>query len=201
MSSTGAFPELISRARAGDQDAVAQLVRTYEPQVRRLIRVRLSDPQLRRVYDSADIFQSVFAVFFVKVIEGCYDPKEPREFIRLLTAMAYNKIIDHARKPSRRRTMEMDPHLWESLASDEQSPSAVVALQELLQKVGRLLTAQEYRLAERRADGRGWPEIAAEFGGKPDALRKKLKKALDRVRSQFGQPGEGDERVGGQDTV
>jgi RNA polymerase sigma-70 factor (ECF subfamily) len=199
MSHDQTFAELISRFRAGDQNAAAELVRTYEPQVRRLIRVRLSDPQLVRILDSADIFQSVFAVFFVKIVEGWYDPKEPAEFIRLLTAMAYNKIVDHARKASRRRTVDMEMQVWDDLASSEDSPSSIVAMQELLQKVRRLLTAEERHLAEQRAEGRSWPEIAAECGGKPDALRKKVQKALARVRRQLGLQGQNNERSGGPD--
>jgi hypothetical protein len=50
----------------------------------------------------------------------------------------------------------------------------------------RQLTDEERHLAELRVRGRGWQEIAAECGGSPDALRKKLDRALDRVCLQFG---------------
>jgi hypothetical protein len=49
-----------------------------------------------------------------------------------------------------------------------------------------LLTEDERRLAEQRADGRSWPEIAAEVGGTPEAVRKRLERALDRVCQQLG---------------
>jgi len=46
------FGELLRLVRAGDADAAAELVRQYEPEIRRTIRVRLTDPRLRRVVDS-----------------------------------------------------------------------------------------------------------------------------------------------------
>jgi RNA polymerase sigma-70 factor (ECF subfamily) len=55
------FRELIQRIRAGDGQTAAELVRRYEPTIRRVARVRLLDTRLQRVLDSMDICQSVFA--------------------------------------------------------------------------------------------------------------------------------------------
>jgi hypothetical protein len=41
-------------------------------------------------------------------------------------------------------------------------------------------------MAELWAQGQGWPAIAAALGGPPDALRKQLTRALDRVARQLG---------------
>jgi hypothetical protein len=41
-------------------------------------------------------------------------------------------------------------------------------------------------LADRRALGRSWADIAAEVGGKPDALRLRLSRAADRVAHDLG---------------
>ena len=48
------------------------------------------------------------------------------------------------------------------------------------------MTDEERQLADRRAEGLEWPEIAAQVGGRPDALRKKLDRALDRVTAHLG---------------
>ena len=40
------FDELIRRVRAGDPDAAAELVRNYEPAIRRAVRFRLADARL-----------------------------------------------------------------------------------------------------------------------------------------------------------
>jgi len=62
--------DLIARVRAGDQAAAAELVRDYEPHVRRAVRIQLRDPRLRSVFDSADICQSVMASFFARLALG-----------------------------------------------------------------------------------------------------------------------------------
>ena len=61
------FAPLMELVRRGDQRAAAELVRRYEPEVRRFIRFRLSTPALRRTMDSLDICQSVLFKFFVEV--------------------------------------------------------------------------------------------------------------------------------------
>jgi DNA-directed RNA polymerase specialized sigma24 family protein len=55
------FQNLIERVRARDEGAATELVRRYEPMVRRAARVRLAD----RLLDSMDICQPVMASFFV----------------------------------------------------------------------------------------------------------------------------------------
>ncbi|MBV8676698.1 MAG: hypothetical protein JO355_05950 [Planctomycetaceae bacterium] len=73
-SSAGAegpsFAEFIRRIRAGDKRAAAELVERYEPVLRRVVRVRLRNPRLRRLIESVDICQSVFASFFVRTVLG-----------------------------------------------------------------------------------------------------------------------------------
>jgi DNA-directed RNA polymerase specialized sigma24 family protein len=161
------FHELIRRVRAGDGEAAAELVGHYEPEVRRFIRLKLTDSRLQRAVDSADICQSVLANFFVRVAGGQFDLREPAQLVRLLVTMAKNKIIDHARKPAQRRTSGAEPAFWAGVAGRERSPSDVVARQELLDELRRRLTDDERRLAEERAGGRGWQELAAEHGTTP----------------------------------
>src|SRR5579871_5050344 len=77
MAEENPFQQLMRRIRAGDQDAAAELVREYEPAIRRAARVWSLDPRLRRVFDSMDICQSVFASFFVRTALGQYDLQRP----------------------------------------------------------------------------------------------------------------------------
>ena len=57
MSEPASFEELIRRVRAGDQDAATELVRRYEPAIRRAVRFRLADTRLQRVLDSREAKQ------------------------------------------------------------------------------------------------------------------------------------------------
>jgi hypothetical protein len=66
MPEPPAHDELIRRIRAWDQDAAAELIRRYEPAIRRAVRVRLADARLGNLLESMDICQSVLKSFFVR---------------------------------------------------------------------------------------------------------------------------------------
>ena len=68
----------------------------------------------------------------------------------------------------------------------EASPSRQLAAQDLLEEVRRRLTSEERQLLELRDQGLDWAEIAAARNGSPEALRKRLARAIDRVSAQLG---------------
>jgi RNA polymerase sigma-70 factor (ECF subfamily) len=189
MAEDSPFQDLLGRVRAGDELAALELVRRYEPAIRRAIRIRLVDSRLRRVLDSADICQSVFGSFFVRTALGQYELDTPQQLLALLTDMGRKKLADQerkegaARRDARRVETIPDQNL---LAAPDDSPSRQVALRELVEEFRRRLSPEERRLAEQRADGQGWGEIAAEEGGSPEGLRKKLERAVDRVALELG---------------
>src|SRR4051794_13645581 len=92
------FADFIRRIRGGDAQAAVELGQRYEPVVRLEVRVRLSDPRLRRVLDSQDICQSVLASFFVRAAAGQYELEGPDDLVRLLVVMARKKLAFQARK-------------------------------------------------------------------------------------------------------
>src|SRR2546421_6543117 len=92
------FVDLIQRVRAGEQNAAAELVRRSEPAIRRVVRVHLRDPRLRRVLDSTDIAQSVLATFFVRANLGQYELDSPESLLRLLATIARNKLTNQANR-------------------------------------------------------------------------------------------------------
>ena len=54
MSEQTTFEDLLRRVRGGDQGAAAELVRQYEPTIRRVARVRLLDTRLRRLLEAME---------------------------------------------------------------------------------------------------------------------------------------------------
>ena len=73
----------------------------------------------------------------------------------------------------------------EAIAGPDRTPSSEVATRELLQeRPGR--SSDERSLLEWREQGREWPEIAAELRSSPEALRKRLARAIDRVAHELG---------------
>jgi RNA polymerase sigma-70 factor (ECF subfamily) len=190
MSGEAAFQDLMQRVRGGDNDAATELVRRYEPALRRVVRLRLSDARLRRAFDSMDVCQSVLGSFFVRAALGQYDLANPDQLLKLLAQMARHKVTDQVRRQRAgqrdvRRTAD-DTGAAAAIASVEPSPSAHVAGRELLEAVRQRLSPAERELADERGRGREWGEIAAERGESPEALRKRLARALDRVSQQLG---------------
>jgi RNA polymerase sigma factor (sigma-70 family) len=191
VSADETFLDLLRRVREGDQPAATDLVKRFEPELRRVVRVRLNDPRLSRLLDSADVCQSVLANFFVRVGLGEFDLRRPEQLLHLLIVMARNKLRDKARRQQAvrrdQRRLEAQPDgALGGLAAREPGPARVAAGRDLLAEVRRLLTDEERHLADQRALGREWGEIAAELGVPPDGLRKKLSRALDGVVARLG---------------
>jgi len=197
VSEDGAFDELIRRVRIGDEAAAVELVRTYEPIVRRFVRVRLAGSRLRRVFDSMDVCQEVLGSFFVRVALGQYDLDAPQKLLNLLVTMAKNKVAMKARRRQPEQVNSPDglPQRLdeEALPAAGPSPSQEATLRELFQRIREELSEDERRLADLRAEGRPWVEIAAELGDSPEALRMRLARAIDRVGRRFHLEGTSDE--------
>lgn len=185
------FSDLVRRVREGESAAAAELVRLYEPEIRRVVRVRMTDPRLRRVVDSMDVCQSVLANFFLRASAGQFDLNQPDELIALLVAMVRNKVVDQARrmqagKRDSRRVEAGGDSVFDRMAGDTQSPDRIVADREIVAEARRRLSPDERYLAEQRALGREWNELAEELKTSAEALRKKLTRALDRVAAELG---------------
>lgn len=189
MAETGDFAALLERVRAGDEGAAAELVRRFEPEVRQAVRRKLTDRKLRQVLDSMDVCQSVYLNFFLRATAGEFELAGPEDLVRLLVTMARNRVVDHARKQQagirdKGRERPLDTQA-QGVASPGPSPSRVVAGREILDRVRSLFTEEERRLADLRAQGRSWAEMAAELGGTPDGLRMKLSRAVDRISREM----------------
>jgi RNA polymerase sigma-70 factor (ECF subfamily) len=190
MSEDASFRDLLERVRARDEQAAAELVRRFEPAIRVAVRVRLTDPRLRRQFDSMDICQSVLANFFVRAASGQFELERSEQLVNLLVTMARNRLINEvgkhraARRDQRRvQTGEVDEAAF---ADPEPTPSVVVANRELLDEARGRLTEEERHIADQRAQGRAWADIAAQTGEKPDALRMRFTRAMDRVAQELG---------------
>ncbi len=184
------FQELIRRVRAGDEAAATELVRSYEPAIRRAVRIRLADSRLARAFDSMDICQSVMASFFVRAALGQYELNAPDQLLRLLATMARHKLADQVDREQaecrdNRRVEEGSAETREVMTAAS-SPSQQVAARELLQEVRRRLSPEERQLLELRYQGLDWSAIAAQVGGSAEALRKRLARATDRVARDLG---------------
>ncbi len=190
MQDSPDFRDLIRRVRDRDPDAAAELVRRYEPTIRRVVRIRLRDAGMRRLLDSTDVCQSVLASFFVRTALGQYEVDTPAQLLNLLTAIARNKLTNQAnRLRAKRRDIRRDTAAGDggpAVADDASDPSEQASAREILEKVRARLDPAELYLAEQRGAGRSWQDLADELGGTDVALRKKLTRALSRVMAALG---------------
>jgi RNA polymerase sigma-70 factor (ECF subfamily) len=199
-SNSESFQTLIARVRSGDEQAASELVRLYEPAIRRAARVRLLDTRLNRLLDSMDICQSVLASFFVRTALGQYELETPDQLLKLLATMTRNKLANQvkghgrARRDFRRVATEQgdcDDQAAsgagaQEIAAHDPTPSRDVAARELLEEAMRRLSPEEKRILDRREQGGQWTEIAEELGSSPEAIRKRLARAVDRVAHELG---------------
>jgi RNA polymerase sigma-70 factor (ECF subfamily) len=190
MSSQAVFTEFMRRVLSGDREAAADLVKRYERAIRLEARTKGVDPRLGRLFDSVDICQSVLASFFEGAAAGRNELSEPAQLAGLLMAMARRKLAFQAR---RQRAQRRDHRRAEAMPAEdfdppgaEQTPSAIVSNEEILQKFRQGLSDEERRLTDGRAQGQSWEELAAEMGGTPEAKRKQFHRAASRVVEQLG---------------
>src|SRR5262249_51363820 len=158
--------------------------------IRRAVRVRLADARLKSLIDSMDICQSVMKSFFMRAAAGQYDLETPEQLLKLLSAMARNKLTVQARKEfaqrrDRRRAVPQGTEQDRPVAPGG-GPSREVAARDLLHEVRRRLSPEEQQILELRNHGEDWAAIAARLGGGAEALRKRLARALDRIALELG---------------
>lgn len=191
MSDDASFPEFIQRIRAGDDQAAEELVRRYEPLIRREVRLRIEDERLNRVFDSMDVCQSVLASFFLRAATGEYDLEEPQNLVRLLVTMARNKLaskarLEHRQKRDNRRMAGTDPEFMDELTDGQPSPSEILSRREQLELMRASLTDEEREIADLRGQGLAWEAVAERLGGSGQARRMQLTRGIERVGRELG---------------
>jgi RNA polymerase sigma-70 factor (ECF subfamily) len=190
MPDNAAFIDLMERMRAGDEWAAAEVVRRYQPALRLAVRVRLTHPALRRRLDPLDVCQMVLATFFERAAQGRYALNSPGQLLKLLTGMARNQLLQEVRAF---RAGRRGGHLTQQADAREgdfvdpgPGPGQEAAGRELLQLFHSRLSEEERWLTEQRCLGRGWPELAAETGEQPDALRVRYSRKVRQVARRLG---------------
>lgn len=184
------FADFLRRIRAGDDLAAMELVRRFEPLIRREVRTRIRDHRLKRAFDSVDVSQSVLAIFFSRAATGEYELERPEQLARLLVTMARNRLVSHARKERRQvrdvRRLATDPAALDQVPDRQSSPSEILSKKEQLAQLETFLTAEEQQIFNLRTEGLSWDEVAARIGGSGPARRMQLSRGIERLERQLG---------------
>jgi RNA polymerase sigma-70 factor (ECF subfamily) len=177
------FPQMVAALRAGDAAAAEALLRRYEAYIRRVVRMRLHDTNLVRLFDSMDICQSILASFLVHAADGDFRLGSPEDLRNLLVRMALNKLATRAR--ALQREAGNLPDDWDEI-DPSPTPLDRLVTADLAEAIRDRLTPEERALFDLHAVERlTWEEIARRHGGSADALRIRLARALARVRKDF----------------
>lgn len=185
------FGGFMNRIRRGDAAAAEELVRRYEPLIRREVRFQLRDRRLSRLFDSMDVCQSVMASFFIRAAAGQYDLRNRAQLVSLLVEMAQHKLASVVRRQYRqrrdvRRLSRVPADAADRVPAAGPEPGDIVAGEELLQRFRACLSAEERQLADWRSQGVPWAEIAVRLGGTPGSRRLQLLRAVDRATRALG---------------
>ena len=183
------FDALLNRARQGDPAALLQLSQQYESKVRLVARVLLG-PALRPHLDSLDLVQSVHKSVLLGLRQDKFDITSPEKLIALALTIVRRKVARKWRRLQRQKRLESGSSNFSGLAqvltslnSTETDPARTVQLNDAVQHLCDSLDTTEQRIMEMHSQGYTTAEIAGEVGLNPTALRVRMTRLRQRVRS------------------
>jgi RNA polymerase sigma-70 factor (ECF subfamily) len=185
---------LVSRWRAGDQDAARELFYRYSERLIALVRTRLSDKVAPRL-DAEDVVQSAYRSFFSGVRNNQYVLERSGDLWRLLVGMTIHKLlrqVEHHR--AGRRSVEREQSAsktddWLGLNAEmlarEPSPDDAVAVLDEVEQLMRGLDARGRRMLEMRLQGFRTTEIANEVQCSDRMVRLVMEEVRDRLSERL----------------
>jgi RNA polymerase sigma factor (sigma-70 family) len=184
----GDFTSILTRARAGDQEALDRLVRDYEPKLRLVARVLLG-PALRPYLDSVDLVQSVHKSLLLGLRDQKFELEGPEHLLALALTLVRRKVARHWRRVQRQHRASGTaagmglPDVLATLGRAQDDPALVAQFRDQVSQLCRHLNDTERRLLELRLDGFTPAQCAAELGLSAIAFRVRLTRLRQRLRA------------------
>ena len=172
---TPELQEFFAIIQGDDEQALETMLQELDPFLRRVIRLRLHDGRLRRSVDTTDILQSLLEDFLRQPEAGERAETSSAELSAYLAAAVRHKVQTRLRKE--RRHAGSLPRDWEP-ASPEPDVGQRVEVQDFAAAIRGRLDASTCLLFDLKAQGLTWQEIAAQVGGRADALRMRLTRTV-----------------------
>jgi len=182
------FDEILARARTGDEAALTDLARQYEPEVRAVARVRLG-PALRPYLDTMDLVQSVHRSLLVGLRANKFAFNGPDQLIALAVTIVRRKAARHWQRAQRQQRMGPSsddaplPDMLLNLTSTEQDPAQTAETSDAVNRVVNLLDGLDRKLLELSLQGYKTVEIAEMLNQNADVLRVRLSRLRAKLRS------------------
>lgn len=179
---------LVSRCRAGDQEAASALFNRFVDRLLALARGRIGH-RLASRFDAEDVVQSVFRTFFVRLRNDEFDFESQDDLFKLLVRITVHKTL---RAVAHHRAAKRDPNQEAAQADDstdrdfltqvldaEPSPETIVTFMDQLEHFMKQLPDLDRQILELRLEGHSSEEIAEKFG----IYDRKVRRVLERIRA------------------
>jgi RNA polymerase sigma-70 factor (ECF subfamily) len=174
---------LLAQIRQGDENALAQLVRHYEPELRIAAHVRLG-PALRPYLDSMDLVQSVHRSLIGGLRQNKFDFSSPDKLLALAVTLVQRKIARHWRRVKREAGASRASDTREvllSLCSPQADPASAAEIADAADHFLSGLDDVDRRLLELRLEGCSTAEAARQLGVDAGFLRARLGRLRKRL--------------------
>lgn len=194
MSEASEFQALMERANNGDTDAISDLIRRYEPEIRIVARARLGK-QLRPYLDSIDVAQSVHRSLLAGLRRDQFDIASPEKLVGLAVVMVRRKIARHWRKLKRQ---QRDSHTGQDSDTRQKEPTVPDLAADATDAADQMdhlmagVSDTDRQLVELRLEGHSTAEAARKLGLDPDVVRVRLSRLRAKLRQRLGPTPESD---------
>jgi len=173
--------ELLDRIRLGENEAAKELVRIYEDNLKRMIRVQMNRA-IQSTVDASDICQEVWVDFFQRVK---HESVTAEAVGALLRRMARSKSIDSTRhaaagRRDHRRNVPVGSEP-DNLPANQESPSQIAHFNEMFVRIIDMLTPEQRQIGEWRRDKMSWPEIAKRMNEDIWTVKRLFEKTVEQV--------------------
>lgn len=191
----GEFRRMVRLAQEGDDQAVAALLRQFEPDVRLMVRVKLPRA-LRTQFDSMDFVQAVWqSVLADRSDEPAESFENPGHFRAYLAGVARNKVLEEYRRRTQTRKYDLsrEEPLYvrrggreqpREVASPDPSPSQEVQAGDRLDQLTAGRPRLEAEIVDLRRQGLTFEEIAGRLGLSDRAVRRILEAVRQRMERE-----------------
>ncbi len=185
------FADLIARARAGDEAAVAALMGRFEPEVRTMVRVRLPRA-LRNQFDSMDFVQAVWKSVFTGPAGDAPAIADAGQFRGFLAGVARNKVYEEYRRRTRTKKYDLgrEERLYvrkgerdvpREVEASDPTPSENVQAGDRLGQLLRGRSEHESQMVQLRRLGLSFAEIA----GRLNTNERSVRRVIDAIRERM----------------
>ncbi len=179
---------LLDRLSSGDEEAIADVFRAYEPYLRKVVRRQLP-ANLRAKFDSLDVVQSAWADVLGGFRRAGWRFADADHLRAFLVRVTRNRFIDRCRQ--HRDAVEREQYFSEAdpgtlPASTLPRPSQVAQADDLWHRMLELCPPEHHELLRLKRQGLQLAEIAARTGLHQDSVRRILRTLARQVAFQDG---------------